>query len=531
MPHRGSEALARRAGVTSLELGAHLYERRDAEAVAHLFRVASSLDSLVLGEPQILGQTKQAHETAGRGGSAGALLNACFQRAFRVAKRVRRETAIARNPVSISSVAIELARQVFGGFDRRQVLVVGAGKMSELAARTLRAHGATLTVINRTRARAEELSARFGAGVRDWSELPAALTEADIVIASTGAQRPVLTLETLKQVQRARRGRPLFLLDIAVPRDVEPEAGKLDGIYLADIDDLQKVAAEHRDARKDEAADAEAIVDQELGRFLKAWRGRQLAPTVTALRAHVLGVAQAEATRVAAGLSGSASARSGRSPISPIRSPRSYSMRRRWRCATTTPTTASRWWWRCSGCSRWRWRRPPPPRPRPTRTTARAPGRRCLGQESGRSMSAASSLGALIIGTRGSALARWQAGEIARLLRRGTAGPGGRERIIVTAGDRAQTGPPVITGRKRRLGRGDRGGALRARDRRGGPQPERRAGRTGGPGWRSSPCRRAPIRATRSSAGRRRPRRAPPGSRVGTSSLRRVCQLRAVAPT
>jgi glutamyl-tRNA reductase len=299
-----SEALARRAGVTSLELGAHLYERRDAEAVAHLFRVASSLDSLVLGEPQILGQTKQAHETAVRRGSAGALLNACFQRAFRVAKRVRRETAIARNPVSISSVAIELARQVFGGFERRQVLVVGAGKMSELAARTLRAHGATLTVINRTRARADELSARFGAGVRDWSDLPGALTDADIVIASTGAQRPVLTLETLKQVQRARRGRPLFLLDIAVPRDVEPEAGSLDGIYLADIDDLQKIAAEHRDERKSEASDAEAIVAQELDRFLKAWRGRQLAPTVTALRAHVLGVAQTEANRVAAGLSG-----------------------------------------------------------------------------------------------------------------------------------------------------------------------------------------------------------------------------------
>src|SRR6185369_10101799 len=152
-----AEALARRAGVTALELGAHLYERRDADAVAHLFRVACSLDSLVLGEPQILGQTKQAHECAVRHGSAGAILNACFQSAFRVARRVRRETAIARNPVSVSSVAIELVRQVFGGFDKRQVLVVGAGKMSELAARTLRTHGATLTVTNRTRARADEM--------------------------------------------------------------------------------------------------------------------------------------------------------------------------------------------------------------------------------------------------------------------------------------------------------------------------------------------------------------------------------------
>ena len=294
------EALARRAGVTALELGAHLYERREAEAVSHLFRVASSLDSLVLGEPQILGQTKQALDVAIRYKSAGAILNTCFQRAFRVAKRVRRETEIARNPVSISSVAIELARQVFGGFDRRAVLVVGAGKMSELAARTLRTHGATLTLTNRTRARADQLAAQYGAAVRDWSELPAALGAADIVIASTGAQRPVLTLEMIQKVQRARRGRPLFLLDIAVPRDVEPEVGKLDGIYLADIDDLQKVAAEHRDERKSEADGAEAIVAQELDRFLKAWRGRQLGPTVTALRAHVLGMAQAEAARILA---------------------------------------------------------------------------------------------------------------------------------------------------------------------------------------------------------------------------------------
>jgi glutamyl-tRNA reductase len=157
-----------------------------------------------------------------------------------------------------------------------------------------------LTVTNRTRARADELAKQYQAAVRDWSELPAALATADIVIASTGAQRPVLTLEMMQKVQRARRGRPLFLLDIAVPRDVEPEVGSLGGIYLADIDDLQKVATEHRDERKSEADGAEAIVAQELDRFLKAWRGRQLGPTVTALRTHVLGVAQAEAARVLA---------------------------------------------------------------------------------------------------------------------------------------------------------------------------------------------------------------------------------------
>ncbi len=299
-----AEALARRAGVPALELAAHLYEWREADALQHLFRVAASLDSLVIGEPQILGQVKQAHDAAVRQGTAGGTLNACFQRAFRVARRVRRETEIARNPVSVSSVAIELARQVFGDFQGCRVLVVGAGKMSELAARTLRAHGATLTVTNRTRSRADDLAARFGASARDWADLPDALGEADIVIASTGAQRPVLTAAMMKQVQRARRRRALFMLDIAVPRDIEPEVASLDGIYLADIDDLQKVAAEHREGRQSEASEAEAMVRQELDRVLRDWRGRQLAPTVTALRAHVLGLAQAEAQRMTASMPG-----------------------------------------------------------------------------------------------------------------------------------------------------------------------------------------------------------------------------------
>src|SRR5205814_7708291 len=186
-------------------------------AVRHLFRVASSLDSLVVGEPQIPGQTKQASDAAVQHGAAGALLRACFEEAaFRVARRVRRETAIARNPVSVSSVAIDFARQVVGDFARRRVLIVGAGKMSELAARTLRTQGAALTVTNRTRARADELAQRFGADVADWGDLRGALVAADIVIASTGAQRPVLTLDLIKDVRKARRGQPLCLIDIGV---------------------------------------------------------------------------------------------------------------------------------------------------------------------------------------------------------------------------------------------------------------------------------------------------------------------------
>lgn len=295
---RIADLLAKRAEVTAPELSAHLYERRDVEALQHLFRVAASLDSLVVGEPQILGQTKQAHEAAVLHGTAGQLLGACFEGAFRVARRIRRETEIAKNPVSVSSVAVELARQVVGDFKGRRVLVVGAGKMSELAARTLRTQGATLTVVNRTRARADELAGRYGATAADWDALAAELTRADIVIASTGAQRPVLTVEILDGVRKARRGRSLVLLDIAVPRDVEPAAGKLSDIYLFDIDALQGVAAKHRQGREDEAAEAEAIVKEEVTRFLRAWRARQLGPVVTAFRKHVLDVAQAEAAKL-----------------------------------------------------------------------------------------------------------------------------------------------------------------------------------------------------------------------------------------
>jgi glutamyl-tRNA reductase len=296
--------LARRAGIADAELDPHLYSREESGAVHHLFRVASSLDSLVIGEPQILGQVKTTHDAAVRIGTAGPVLNTCFQGAFRVARRVRRETAIAKNPVSVSSVAVELAREVFEDFADKHVLVVGAGKMSDLAARALRAHGARLTITNRTRARAEELAAQFEADVHAWEDLPGALVVADIVIASTGAREPVLTRAMLGRVQKARRGRPLFLIDIAVPRDVDPACSELEGIYLADIDHLQKVAADHRQGRQSEAEQAEAIVEQELSRFVQAFKGRQLGPTITALRARIIGLAKAEAEKAAAGLPG-----------------------------------------------------------------------------------------------------------------------------------------------------------------------------------------------------------------------------------
>jgi len=199
-------------------------------------------------------------------------------------------------------VAVELAHNVFGDFHGKRVLVVGAGKMSDLAARALRSRGATLTVTNRTRARAEELAAAVEADVADFADLAGALVRADIVVASTGAQRPVLTRELLARVQRARRGRSLFLIDIAVPRDVEPSVTELEGVYVADIDDLQKEAAKHLAGRQSEAAQAESIVEEEVTRFLQNVGGRQLGPTVTALRNHFIGVSHAEADKLLAGM-------------------------------------------------------------------------------------------------------------------------------------------------------------------------------------------------------------------------------------
>lgn len=296
--------LAERAGTTEVELGPHLYVRVDVEAVHHLFRVAASLDSQIVGEPQILGQVKQAHDIAVGAQTVGPVLGACFTGAFRIARRVRRETEIARNPVSISSVAIEYAKRIFEGFEGRCVLMVGAGKMADLAARALAGQGARLLVTNRTPSRAEELAARVGGKVHPFEDLEGALARADIVIASTGARQPVLTRKLIERVQRKRRGRLLFLIDIAVPRDVEAGCAEISDVFVADIDDLQKLADEHRDGRRGEADRAEVMVEQEVARFLEAYRGRRVGPTITALRAHVLDVARAEAERTLAGLPG-----------------------------------------------------------------------------------------------------------------------------------------------------------------------------------------------------------------------------------
>lgn len=302
--HGGLAGSRTSGGAFDPELDRHLYERVGREAVHHLFRVAASLDSLVVGEPQILGQIKEAFDVALRARTAGRVLGAAFPWAFRVARKVRRDTAIARQPVSVSSVAVELARQVWSGFEGRRVLVVGAGKMSDLATRALRASGATVAVTNRTAARAEELARRLGCETEPFSDLEGALARTDIVITSTGAREPIFGLALMERVQKARRRRSLVLIDIAVPRDVDPAVDALEGIYRWDIDNLQKVVAQNLEDRRQEADHAEALVDQELARCLAARRGNAVGPTITALRSRYLGVARAEAEKAASAWAG-----------------------------------------------------------------------------------------------------------------------------------------------------------------------------------------------------------------------------------
>ena len=282
------------------ELDVHLYRRAGTAAIHHLFRVASSLDSLVVGEPQILGQVKDAYDLAARAGSAGVLLGDCFSRAFRIARRVRRDTEIARQSVSVSSVAVELARQVFDGFEGRRVLLIGAGKMADLAGRALKAQGASVAVTNRTRARAEEFGQRLGFAVEPFEELDKAIGRADIVITSTGARQPILSKADLTRIQKARRNRALVIVDIAVPRDVQAGASEVPGVYLWDIDDLQKEAASGLAGRREEAEKAEVIVEEEVSRYLQSQRGRGVAPTIAALRSRFLSVAKLEADKTLA---------------------------------------------------------------------------------------------------------------------------------------------------------------------------------------------------------------------------------------
>jgi len=262
----------------------HVYEYREREAVRHLFRVASSLDSMVVGEPQILGQVKEAYAVAKSVGAARTDLDRLLQNAFSVAKRVRTETEIGSSSVSIASVAVDLAEKIFGALEGKKVFLVGAGKMSELAARHLVHRGASsIFIANRTHERAVQLAAEFGGHVIRFDDLYTSADRADIIITSTGSPQPIFRPEHGAQFIHRRRNRPMFFIDIAVPRDVDPEMNRVEGIFLYDVDDLQSVAASNQTDRAKEAERAEAIIAAEVERYHKQLSVLDAVPVIRGL--------------------------------------------------------------------------------------------------------------------------------------------------------------------------------------------------------------------------------------------------------
>ena len=284
-------------------LRSYLYSFQDREAIRHMFRVASSLDSMVVGEPQILGQLKAAYNTAREHGCMNGFLDAVLTRAFNVAKRVRSETGIARSAVSVSSAAVDLARQIFGHLGDKRVLLIGAGKMSELAARHLHAAGCgTILVTNRTRSRAVEMADVVSGDVIEYEEFRGRLHEMDIVLTSTGATDFLLRKEDMRKVLDRRRNRPMFLIDIAVPRNVEPAVNQLENIFLYDIDDLGSAVEQNRRAREKEAEQAEQIIASEIDRLVERLKVREVAPTIVGIHQQLDEMSRTELERVRARL-------------------------------------------------------------------------------------------------------------------------------------------------------------------------------------------------------------------------------------
>ncbi|HEY6765027.1 MAG TPA: glutamyl-tRNA reductase [Candidatus Sulfotelmatobacter sp.] len=285
--------------LAAAELDSHVYEFRDKDAVRHVFRVASSLDSMVVGEAQILGQVKEAYATARAVGAVRSRLDQLLTRAFAVAKRVRTETAVGSSSVSIASVAVELAKRIFGTLQGKSVFIVGAGKMSELAARHLMAHGCSaIFVSNRTYDRAVGLAHRFGGEAIRFDDLYNTCDRADIVISSTGSPHAIFRREHGEQFLSRRKNRPMFFIDIAVPRDVSPDMAKLDGIFAYDIDDLQQAVISHVADRRKEAELAEAIIAAEVERFEARVQTLDVVPTIVSLQDHLETIRQAEIDRV-----------------------------------------------------------------------------------------------------------------------------------------------------------------------------------------------------------------------------------------
>jgi glutamyl-tRNA reductase len=288
-----------RAAVVELapSVAGHLYVHEGRAAVEHLFRVAASLDSLVLGEPQILGQVKDAFETARRAGTIGGCLHRTVPRAIRTAKRVRTETAIGSGQVSVPSVAVDLAHQIFGQLAGRTVVLLGSGEMAETVAKLLRNAGTRLLVVGRNEARVGVLAGAVGGEPRRWADLSAALIEADVVITSTSAPGHVVGYDSIASIRRKRKGRSLFFIDLAVPRDVDPKVESLSEIFLYNVDDFDRVVAESLHSRKKEAQQAEEIVQEETKGWERWADAAAVTPVVVALRERFIGVLSGEIER------------------------------------------------------------------------------------------------------------------------------------------------------------------------------------------------------------------------------------------
>ncbi len=262
-----------------------LYVKENSEAIRHVFRVTSSLDSMVLGEPQILGQVKESYKKATTVKTTGPILNRLMHKAFFAAKRVRTETGIGQAAVSVAYVAVELAKKILGELKDKAVLLIGAGEMAELAARHLiNQVERPLTVVNRTFENACALAGELGGNATSFDQIDDALTNADVVIASTGSYEPLIRKDQMKNVLRRRRYRPIFIIDIAIPRDVEPSVNDLDSVYLYNIDDLQSVVQENLGERRQEALRGERIVDEEVKKFVNWTKTLDSTPTIIALR-------------------------------------------------------------------------------------------------------------------------------------------------------------------------------------------------------------------------------------------------------
>ena len=281
-------------------LAPHVYDLTDLDVARHLFRVAAGLDSLVVGEPQILGQVKAAHSVAAEARTVGPVLNRLFHSSFAVGKRVRTETGLGSGAVSVSYAAVALARKIFGDLKGRNVLVIGAGEMGKVTALHMKSHGvARVTIVSRTMTHAARTAEAIGgAGAAPWEELDAILGGCDIVITATGAAAPILTKAHIEGAMRPRRNRPLFIIDIAVPRDVDPAAGEIEQVFLYNIDDLQVTVRENLARRGNEVERAEAIVGEEVEKFGSWFRSRGAIPTVVALRQRFEAIRRTELERL-----------------------------------------------------------------------------------------------------------------------------------------------------------------------------------------------------------------------------------------